>query len=261
LNAEQHESDYDWQLLEKSLAEAAPNRTPQMSIDLPHNQRIIIGHLDPDTIVEIATWAGSGAPDANAVRMLIGAQLTNTSTEVTVGGPPVASRLADNQLELEPTEKFATTEKHKMKKAKTHMTQAQVAVGRKELRRQMKRITTRNRMLYTFGGLASIFLILTGLNLTKALVFDHPQVGPDLPFGSSTSSLVTLSPRSDLKPGDFAIVTLDGTRHFVRVDAVNERKYEISTMIGPAVVYGASVNGKVGLIIPFIGVFWQLVGQ
>ena len=66
-----------WAQLEKAVQEATEIKTPEMTVDLPNDQKLTFGNLKPNTIVEIATWRGVGAPDDQSVRMLIGASLQN----------------------------------------------------------------------------------------------------------------------------------------------------------------------------------------
>ena len=66
-----------WAQLEKAIQEATEIKTPEMTVDLPNDQKLTFGNLKPNTIVEIATWKGVGAPDDQSVRMLIGASLQN----------------------------------------------------------------------------------------------------------------------------------------------------------------------------------------
>ena len=43
-------------------------------ISLPEGHKITIGELDPGTLVEIATWHGTGRPDESANRFLLSAE-------------------------------------------------------------------------------------------------------------------------------------------------------------------------------------------
>jgi hypothetical protein len=75
-----------WEQLEKAIKDATEIKTPEMTVDLPHEQKLTFGNLKPNTIVEIATWRGVGAPDQDSVRMLIGASLQPTDDTPEVVG-------------------------------------------------------------------------------------------------------------------------------------------------------------------------------
>jgi hypothetical protein len=115
--------------------------------------------------------------------------------------------------------------------------------------------------LYFVGVIASLTLLVGGLNVSGILAFDHPQVGPELPFGSATSSLVAIVPGSEPAAGDLAMATLEGQRNLVRVDAVNNGSFTLATMAGSMDVTMEAIDGKVSFVVPFFGVLWTLVGK
>jgi hypothetical protein len=111
------------------------------------------------------------------------------------------------------------------------------------------------------GTLLSLSLIIGGLNVTGILAFDHPQVGPELPFGNATSSLVAIVPGAEPAVGDLAMATIENERNLVRVDEVSGDTFTIATMSGSMDVGMDTIDGKVSFVIPFIGVLWTLIGQ
>lgn len=288
-----------WSLLEQALKEATEIKTPELTIDLPHNQKLTIGQLKPDTIVEIATWKGSGAPDENSVRMLIGASLQNgaeMAAENEAAAAVVAEAVAEVieavtpnipeiAAEVESQARFESdtqqssviskpalggpstpsawdmVQKLERERAQTTQTEFQKELGRKEIRKMTEKKSFKFRIFATLGSLACIGLILAGLNIAGFLAFDHPQVGPELPFGSATNSLVAIVPNTPANIGDFAMATIDGQRNLVRVDGVGSDSYTVSTMSGSQVISSANLDGKMSFLIPFVGFFWTLVGQ
>ena len=45
---------------------------PSLVVDLPDGQKLIVGELPEGTIIEVATWRGTGRPDSRANRLLLG---------------------------------------------------------------------------------------------------------------------------------------------------------------------------------------------
>lgn len=41
-------------------------------VDLPDGQKIVIGNLPAGTVIEIATWQGTGRPDSRTTRLMLG---------------------------------------------------------------------------------------------------------------------------------------------------------------------------------------------
>ena len=49
-------------------------------IDLPDGQKLIVGNIPVGTVIEIATWRGTGRPDSRTNRMMLG--VANAALEV-----------------------------------------------------------------------------------------------------------------------------------------------------------------------------------
>jgi hypothetical protein len=284
-----------WEQLEKAIKDATEVKTPEMTVDLPHEQKLTFGNLKPNTIVEIATWRGVGAPDQDSVRMLIGASLqpTDDTTEVVgqivpeLEGPVIPQSeeviAAEEKAALAPSapathepKRFASSGPAETEYQKIHpelswllVREAQklgITPFKQELsRKQMKAAKMKRPAKYGWlmfvGSLLSISLIIGGLNVTGILAFDHPEVGPELPFGNATSSLVAIVPGGEPAAGDLAMATIENERNLVRVDAVSGDTFSIATMAGSMDVGMDVIDGKVSFIIPFIGVLWTLIGQ
>jgi hypothetical protein len=306
----------NWSLLDQALKEATEIKTPELTIDLPNNQKLTIGQLKPDTIVEIATWKGSGAPDENSVRMLIGASLQN-GAEMAAQNEEAASAAVANAVddvieaieaegrtneaatpkvdprpmwswpeieepvseeeevvtEVEPQKPAVSlggpatptawdmVQKMERERSAEKQTEFQKEIGRKEARMMSSKKNKNFKLLASLGSFASIVLIIAGLNLSGLLAFDHPQAGPELPFGPSTNSLVAIVPNTPAGIGEFAMATINGERNLVRVDGVGADSYTVSTMSGPQVITSDQLDGKMSFLIPFVGFFWTIVGQ
>ena len=282
-----------WAHLEKAIQDATEIKTPEMTVDLPNDQKLTFGNLKPNTIVEIATWKGVGAPDDQSVRMLIGASLQNQEELPPVMGQvtePVTAEVVPASQEVKQTQALAAdlasvTEKKESSRASAPaeteyqkinpelswvlIREAQkmgISPFKQELTRKSMKVTKMKKSpktawLYFVGVIASLTLLVGGLNVSGILAFDHPQVGPELPFGSATSSLVAIVPGSEPATGDLAMATIEGQRNLVRVDAVNNGSFTLATMAGSMEVTMEAIDGKVSFVVPFLGVLWTLIGQ
>ena len=282
-----------WAHLEKAIQDATEIKTPEMTVDLPNDQKLTFGNLKPNTIVEIATWKGVGAPDDQSVRMLIGASLQNQEELPPVMGQvtePVSAEVVPASQEVKQTQALAADLASITEKAEPTRTSAPapseyqkinpelswvlireaqkmgISPFKQELTRKSMKVTKmkkspKSAWLVVLGVIASLSLIVGGLNVSGVLAFDHPQVGPELPFGNATSSLVAIVPGSEPAAGDLAMATIDGERNLVRVDAVNNGSLTLATMAGSMDVTMDAIDGKVSFVVPFIGVLWTLIGQ
>ena len=282
-----------WAHLERAIQDATEIKTPEMTVDLPNDQKLTFGNLKPNTIVEIATWKGVGAPDDQSVRMLIGASLQNQEELPPVMGQvtePVSAEVVPASQEVKQTQALAADLASITEKAEPTRTPAPapseyqkinpelswvlireaqkmgISPFKQELTRKSMKVTKmkkspKSAWLVVLGVIASLSLIVGGLNVSGVLAFDHPQVGPELPFGNATSSLVAIVPGSEPAAGDLAMATIDGERNLVRVDAVNNGSFTLATMAGSMDVTMDAIDGKVSFVVPFIGVLWTLIGQ
>ena len=282
-----------WAHLEKAIQDATEIKTPEMTVDLPNDQKLTFGNLKPNTIVEIATWKGVGAPDDQSVRMLIGASLQNQEELPPVMGQvtePVSAEVVPASQEVKQTQALAADLASITEKAEPTRTSAPapseyqkinpelswvlireaqkmgISPFKQELTRKSMKVTKmkkspKSAWLVVLGVIASLTLIVGGLNVSGVLAFDHPQVGPELPFGNATSSLVAIVPGSEPAAGDLAMATIEGQRNLVRVDAVNNGSFTLATMAGSMDVAMDAIDGKVSFVVPFIGVLWTLIGQ
>lgn len=282
-----------WAHLEKAIQDATEIKTPEMTVDLPNDQKLTFGNLKPNTIVEIATWKGVGAPDDQSVRMLIGASLQNQEELPPVMGQvtePVSAEVVPASQEVKQTQALAADLASITEKAESTRPSAPaeseyqkinpelswvlireaqkmgISPFKQELTRKSMKVTKmkkspKSAWLVVLGVIASLTLIVGGLNISGVLAFDHPQVGPELPFGNATSSLVAIVPGSEPAAGDLAMATIEGQRNLVRVDAVNNGSFTLATMAGSMDVTMEAIDGKVSFVVPFIGVLWTLIGQ
>jgi hypothetical protein len=51
-------------------------------IDLPDGQKLVVGKMSHGTVIEVATWRGTGRPDSRTNRMMLG--MSNTEIEAQV---------------------------------------------------------------------------------------------------------------------------------------------------------------------------------
>ena len=66
-------------------------------IDLPDGQKLVVGKMESGTVIEVATWRGTGRPDSRTSRLMLGMssgdptpQASNSSSDGSAGGTPQA---------------------------------------------------------------------------------------------------------------------------------------------------------------------------
>ena len=270
----------EWSELEKTIKEATEIKTPEMTVDLPHDQKLTFGNLKPNTIVEIATWQGTGAPNDQSVRMLIGASLQPTDDNVEIVGqvpediviPEVPAspevKAQESVAPSKPKPRFPGFNRKEAppvteyQKINPELSWVLIREAQKMGVTPFKQeLTRKNMRVKKMKKPAKTVWAITLASIAGILAFDHPQVGPELTFGNATSSLFAIVPNSEPSTGDLAMATIDGKRNLVRVDAVNNGEFTIATMAGSMDVTMEEIDGKVTFVIPFLGVLWSVVGQ
>ncbi|MEN9324364.1 MAG: hypothetical protein RL414_118 [Actinomycetota bacterium] len=61
-----------------------PNSENALVIDLPDGQKLVVGKMATGTVIEVATWRGTGRPDSRTTRLMLG--VTSQEATATSGG-------------------------------------------------------------------------------------------------------------------------------------------------------------------------------
>jgi hypothetical protein len=198
------------------------NPKAPLVIDLPDGQKLLVGELPAGSVVEIATWRGTGRPDSRTTRLLLG--VTN-----------------DEQPDDDPSANETGA---------AHVDMRSRSERRKEHQRKSK-INLRSVVLpaLVVGGLVFAFVI-------SPLTIVNPTIGASIGFGSADSSLVITSPVDVPEEGQIIVAPLGETGEDIvmgRVSAIADQDVLIQTDTGFAQAKKNTVIGKVLVVIPFLG--------
>lgn len=75
-----------------------PTSDNPMVIDLPDGQKIVLGKLSAGTVIEVATWRGTGRPDSRTNRFMLG--VSDSSSTAAPAAAPHASAPSKSKLTL-----------------------------------------------------------------------------------------------------------------------------------------------------------------
>ena len=87
---------------EGPAAKPAVSRLPMppsdsaLVIDLPDGQKLVIGKMEHGTVIEVATWRGTGRPDSRTSRMMLG--MTNAELEASIEAAAAEAPAKDQEL-------------------------------------------------------------------------------------------------------------------------------------------------------------------
>lgn len=186
----------------------APLEGYAATVELPEGHHVTIGELTPGTIVEVATWEGTGKPDQTTRRFLISADGSGLARRQIATNEQIADKpqIANSTYSLSNSD-ITTTQPI-----------ADPIFGRNSDRsvRDMQ-VEKSNRSgvsspaLFVLKVLASAFiftLAIGGVLKFGGIGVTTPSMGASSFFGSSTNSLVFYQKQDEFKAGS-AVVAID----------------------------------------------------
>ena len=73
-------------------------------IDLPDGQKLVIGKMSQGSVIEVATWRGTGRPDSRTSRLMLGMSnavaAAQTEAAQTVATPAPAKVFSNNRIDV-----------------------------------------------------------------------------------------------------------------------------------------------------------------
>ena len=243
---------------------AAASENPPLVVDLPEGQKLVVGNLDPGTVIEVATWRGTGRPDSRTNRLMLGVS-TNEDENMPRSRslPPVESV---RQIE-QPAQEFAQSvpsERTGVIYSNLNPTRDAGQLAKVEPKTKQKSKNILKRVLIASGSVSTVAVIAFVLFGVIGLQFAHPGAGLGTSMGSANTSVVLIKPDADLVVGKSVLTDLPNTNEnptVAVVAAVNEKAVLLATDTGYAQVRPELVRGKVVMLLPFLGAVANLVGN
>jgi hypothetical protein len=244
---------------------AAANENPPLVVDLPEGQKLVVGNLDPGTVIEVATWRGTGRPDSRTNRLMLGVS-TNEEESLPRSRslPPVESVRQIEQPGQEISQPIAQNPE------RTGIIYSNLNPTRdfgqptKVDSTEKKSMNVLKRVLVTSGSASTIAVIAFVLFGVVGLQFAHPGAGIGTSMGAAKTSVVVIKPDSELVVGKSVLSDLPNKSDnpvVAIVAAVSDKAILLATDTGYAQVRPESVRGNVVMLLPFLGALANLVGS
>jgi hypothetical protein len=232
----------------------APLEGYAATVELPEGHHVTIGELTPGTIVEVATWNGTGKPDESTKRFLISADGTGLTRRVAPEQNQVAEKVQPeitNQIYV-PT---AISSTQPISDPIFGSSTSESSQSRK-VERELTFSGPSSRVLTVAKGVGLPVLILAvlfaGLKIAGigAIV---PTVGSKSFFGSSTNSIVFYKKTPDVKAGTPVVAKDNATVVFgnyggdvgnLSLFTINDKQFSVPK---------DALAGRGILLIPYIG--------
>ena len=238
-------------LVSDELLPATISDNPPLVIDLPDGQKLVIGELKPGIVIEVATWRGTGRPDSRTNRIMLG-----------VSAPPGND---ENTNEVVTTTTTITSTSDTSPPAPSELPAAKRLKINDQVGR-LKRLAPKNfsrvkKRLFKAAIFLGVYFILTG---PLGFGIAHPESGLKSAAGSATSSVAIMRTGNIATAGDTVIANspIAGQSPVLAIVAsVSKDGYALNSDTGLLVVEKADVHGRLVLVVPFIGIVLNWIGQ
>jgi hypothetical protein len=228
------------------------------SVELPEGHQLVIGELPPGTVVEVATWQGTGRPDETTNRFLLsasgsGLQRRQRSEQENSTGAPEKSPMqitppaVTHQAQPSVGSVGAAGSYLGMKTFGVESEPETVAQGNTRWR-----IISRS-IFSTVAVIAISAMVLSILGISAVV----PYRGTKTSLGPSTLALVVYkkSPAVSLGNPTVAMISVSGQTKYIfgPSNSFDEKTIQIETTAGQELVANNAIVGRAFLAIPGIG--------
>ena len=225
---------------------------PPLVIDLPEGQKMVIGKLDPDAVIEVATWRGTGRPDSRTNRLMLG--VSNQSSK------PVETRIE----QISTTQSINSEEIGRIEQIKTgyeHSFLSGHVVTKPEINTELKKSPRFKRFHKIVVALISAIVFGVVMFGPLGLRFSHPNFGASTLVGKASNSIYVVLPTSEYKVGMSTVSEVSTTsagKMLGIISAVKGDAFVISGDDQSYTVRESELHGRVVAVLPFIGLVANL---
>ncbi len=236
-------------------------------IDLPDGQKLVVGVLEPGTVIEVATWRGTGRPDSRTNRLMLG--VSSPEDEVPVYGETPSKnsfrshRTAPNLHEVS-LEEGATAQEGSSNSVLYTTSSPQRIENVKKSSQNLSRLFNIKRLIKPAIVLLIVILISAALIGPGRLRISHPHSGAASSLGSAKDSLVIIRQGTNGKVGEPVMALISDPKTspvLALVTAVSGDNFMIATNSLRVQTSSKEILGKVEFVIPYLGVLANLIGK
>jgi hypothetical protein len=226
-------------------------------ISLPEGHQITIGELDPGTLVEIATWHGTGRPDESAHRFLLSAEgigLTRRRGREAVPVKPVVR--TGSAFNNPVVGKSNYLPNQNSNSGLSDLTGFHPLDGESVTQDDEPYVNVWIERGKSFGFTALVIVLIGVIFQVYGLSTTVPDQGPKTFFGSTTTSLIIYKKTKEVVSGNVMVVKS-------KVEGVETVYFGAASINGEQLTLGLEgknvtlstkdIAGKGFFLVPFIG--------
>lgn len=223
---------------------------PALIVDLPDGQKLIVGEIEAGTVIEVATWRGTGRPDSRTNRMLLGAGVSENARTKAIAAPK--SNKNDSVFTVKPEPRGLAN--------KINTNNKKVIKGNHGVSRKSKSF---QRVGFVAAGITAVLSIPMLLVNNGLFQFTSPDLGLATKLGRADSVYAITTAATELQSGDIVISTITGKNGSQELMAqvlvygansvllqANGFQYEVSR---------ETITSKVRVVVPFAGSFARII--
>lgn len=238
------------------------------SVELPEGHQLVLGELAPGTIVEVATWQGTGRPDETTNRFLLSAsgpglqrrqrRDESSSAEITQienEKPAPAIEPLKTELTAKPSLGSVGASNGYLGLRTAGVETAPVHTSHSKQNFLSGRGRILGKSLFSVVAVIAIAAMVLSFFGISATV---PTRGADTTFGPSTSSLVVYKKSASVELGAAAVAVIykgqENEILFGPTNAFDAEVIQIETTAGQELIPANSISGRAFLAIPYVGI-------
>ena len=242
--------EYQGQIIEQESVPTKPG-DPTLIVDLPDGQKLIVGAIEPGTVIEVATWRGTGRPDSRTNRLLLGAGVNEDARRKAISAPK--SDKYDSVFTGEPEPRGLAN---------------QLVAGKKEIIKGKhgvaKKVTNYQRIGYVAAGIVAALSIPMLVVNNGLFEFTSPEMGLATKLGSASSTVAITTSIDEPKSGDVVIATIESKGEtqelLARVLVAGGNKVLLQANGVQYEVPLETVTSRVRVVVPFVGSIARIFG-
>jgi len=231
------------------------------SLELPEGHQLVLGELAPGTIVEVATWQGTGRPDETTNRFLLSASGNGLQRRERIlqENPVPAIENNSPQSSAPSVDPVVKPSVGSVGAAGTYLGMKTFGVNSQPVEAPQKnRWRPFARSLFSVVAVIAIITMVLSLLGISAVV---PLRGGKTALGPSTIALVVYKKTPSVSIGNptVAMINVDGQTKYLFGPSNNfdANTLQIETTAGQELVPSDAIVGRAFLVIPAIGILFK----
>ena len=227
------------------------------SLELPEGHQLVLGELPPGTVVEVATWQGTGRPDETTNRFLLSASGNGLQRRERSGQSAAGEVGAPAQREISAPERGSAKSAGSVGAGASYLGMKTFGVDTPPIQAKQdgfawKKLGQGAFTVVSIIAITSLILSLCGIS---AVV---PARGAKTALGPSTNALVIYkkTPSVSIGAATVALGKVGGKDGYIfgPSNSFDQETFQIETTAGQELVQSKSVVGRAFLAIPLLGI-------